>query len=644
MPAASDPIAAPVRRRRWRWLGGGALILLSTTVLLWWFWDWNWFRPLVETRLSAALGRTVTLDRLEVHPGRVTVVSVYGVKAANPPGFEASSSAAVDRVSVTFEAENWIRTRRVVVPLIEIDQPRIDYEQNEAGKSNWDFPDSSSGGTPEIGNVQINDGVAHVRMAQEKADTTLTISTQGDTLLVQGKGTYARQSIALRATGGALLALRDATQPYPVDFQLDNGPTRITLKGHIRDPLALRGADLNLTLAGPDMALLLPLTGIATPKTPPYKVSGRLDFEKGRIRFTGVTGQVGSSDLNGDLEVDPAGKRPTLTATLMSHRVDMEDLGGFIGSTPGRTTTPGQSAQQVQEVKRAEASPKLLPTTPISIPKILAADIHLTYRGEKILGKNVPFDSIEAKLDIVDGRIRLAPVRLGIGTGAISGTIALSPVGNEVDTDADVKAERVNVSRLLASAGLGSGEGILDGTAKLKGRGASMSSILAHGDGALRIVMPMGGNINSLLVDLSGIEIGPAFLAAIGIPDKEGIRCMVADFVLQRGILASRTLEVNTTDHVITGGGRVDLSREIVEMSLRTDAKHFTIGKLATPIMISGPFKDLHFMPDKELAIRGGVAAGLGVLFPPAALLPTIQFGVGENSPCVGQKVGHPGK
>jgi hypothetical protein len=645
MSAASDPNAATrVRRGWWRWLGGGAVILLSTTVLLWWFWDWNWFRPLIETRLSAALGRTVTLDHLEVHPGRVTVLSVYGLTAANPSGFEAPNSAIVDRISVTFEVETWIRTRRVVIPLIEIDQARVDYEQNEAGKSNWDFPDSSSEVTPEIGNVQIHDSVAHVRMAQDKADTTLTISTQGDTLLVQGKGTYARQAVAVRATGGALLALRDATQPYPVDLQLDNGPTRITLKGHIRDPLALRGADLSLTLAGPDMALLLPLTGIATPKTPPYKVSGRLDFEKGRIRFTGVTGLVGSSDLNGDFEVDPAGKRPTLTARLMSHRVDMEDLGGFIGSTPGRTTTPGQSAQQVQEVKRAEASAKLLPTTPISIPKILAADIHLTYRGEKILGKNVPFDSIEAKLDIDDGRIRLAPVRLGMGTGAISGTIALSPVGNEVDTDADLRAERVNVSRLLASAGLGSGEGILDGTAKLKGRGASMSSILAHGDGALRIVMPMGGNINSLLVDLSGIEIGPAFLAAIGVPDKEGIRCMVADFVLQRGILASRTLEVNTTEHVITGGGRVDLSRELVEMSLRTDSKHFTIGKLAAPIMISGPFKDLHFMPDKELAIRGGVAAGLGVLFPPAALLPTIQFGVGENSPCGGQKGGNPGK
>jgi hypothetical protein len=92
-----------------------------------------------------------------------------------------------------------------------------------------------------------------------------------------------------------------------------------------------------------------------------------------------------------------------------------------------------------------------------------------------------------------------------------------------------------------------------------------------------------------LLIDLSGVEFGRAFLAAINILDKEKIRCMVADFILQGGILASRTLVVNTTDHVITGGGRIDLSREVLEMHLRTDAKHFPIGTLAAPIRAARP-------------------------------------------------------
>jgi AsmA family protein len=634
MSAARD--VAQVRNRRRRWVGGIGLFVVLASSVLFWAWDWNWFRPLVEARLSAALGRTVTIDRLELHPGRMSVLSLVGVAAGNPAGFREEHSATIGRVTVSFDAETWLRSRQVVLPAIELDRPDVDYEQNGSGKSNWDLGPSSSP-PPEIGNLQIHDGVAHVRADKQQADATLNISTQGVTLLVTGKGAYAGQPITVHGTGGALLALRNAAEPYPIDLQIDHGPTRVTLKGHIRDPLALKGADVNLVLSGPDMALLLPLTGIATPQTPPYNIAGRLDFQNGRVRFTGINGRVGSSDLSGDIEVDPSGQRPTVTANLLSHRVDMQDLGGFIGSTPGRTTTPGQSAAQVEQVKRAEANPKLLPTTAISIPKILAADVHLSYRGEKILGRNVPFDGITARLDIDAGRIRVSELRLEMGRGSLSGTIELTPDGNEFVADADMTAQNVDISRLLASAGLGSGEGRLDGTARLKGRGVSMSSILAHGDGGIRAVMPMGGNINSLLVDLSGVEIGPALLAAIGLPNKEAIQCMVLDFALQQGILASRTLEIDTTDHIITGGGRIDLSRELVEMTLRTDPKHFTIGKLATPVVISGPFKDLHFAPDKELAIRGAVAAGLGVLFPPAALLPTIQFGVGDTSPCAAQ-------
>jgi len=133
-----------------------------------------------------------------------------------------------------------------------------------------------------------------------------------------------------------------------------------------------------------------------------------------------------------------------------------------------------------------------------------------------------------------------------------------------------------------------------------------------------------------------GLEIGRAFFAAIGIPDKEAISCALVDFVLQRGVLASRALEVNTTDHVITGGGRIDLAREVMEMTLRTDPKHLAIGSLPTPIVISGAFKDLHYAPAPDFAVRGGAAIGLALLFPPAAILPMIQFGVGEGSPCAG--------
>jgi AsmA family protein len=631
-----EPTPAPVRRSRWRYLAGTLAVLGLAIVLLILVWDWNWLRPFVEARASIALGRPVTMDRLEVRPGQVTGVIAYGVKVSNPAGFKGPDFLTLPRLSVTFEPWVWWHSGRLVLRTVDADQPQINVDQTGPGVGNWIEAGTSS--AMEVRELGIEKGTAHVHVARQESDVTMTISTShtanGDVVTVDGKGTHARQPITFHAVGGALLAARDPNKPYPVDLQLANGETHITLKGHIRDPLALTGADLNLVLSGPDMALLLPLTGIATPETPPYRISGRLDFHDGQVRFSDIEGRVGSSDLSGELDVDPRGAQTVVNGSLLSRKVDLVDLGGFVGATPGRASTPGETPSQVAEVKRAEASPKLLPTRPISVSKVKAADIHLTYRGEKVIGQSVPFDTIDVKMDVDGGHIRLAPLRLGIGGGALSGTIDLMPAGDEVDSTADVTAEHVDIGRLLATAGLGTGRGSIDGTAKVKGRGASLSAVLAHGDGAIRAVMPNGGNVNSLLVDLMGAEIGNAFLAAIGIPDKEAITCALTDFTLQRGVLISRALEVNTSDHVITGGGRIDLSREVMEMTLRTDVKHFTIGKLATPLLISGSFKDLHYAPAPDLAVRGGAAIGLGLLFPPAAILPTIQFGVGEGSPC----------
>ena len=633
MRRAAEPTLVPLHRSGWRFFGSAILILGAAAGGLVWFWDWNWFRPLVEAQVSASVGRKVAFERLEVHPGRATAITLYGVKVANPAGFDGPDFATASRLSFKFEAETWWRSRQILLPVVEIDQPTLNLVRNDAGQANWDFSGESQKPV-KIDDIEIKGGVAHLLDPSEQADMILNISaTNGDTPTIDGTGTYARQPITLHVVGGPLRSLHDATSPYPIDLEVTNGETKITLKGHVRDPLVIGGADLALELSGSDMALLLPLTGIAIPPTPPYRISGQLNLDDGRFNFTNITGEVGSSDLNGELHLDPTGAQPVLTGALVSGKVDLKDLGGFIGATPGHTAAPREEA-----AKRTEANPKLLPAAQISVPKVLSADVHLTYRGDKIVGENLPFDTIAITLDIASGHIRLSPLRIGIGSGAISGTVDMTPADDQMDADADITISSVNIARLLATAGLGNGAGSIDGTARLKGRGTSLASILAHGDGGFRIVMPMGGDINSRLIDLVGGEFGRAFFATFDVSRDERIRCMVADFVLRQGVLVSRALEADTTDHIITGGGRIDLAREVMDITLRVDPKYFTILTLATPIRILGSFKNLHVRAEKDLEVHSGIAAGLGVLFPPGALLPTIQFGVGDKSPCAERK------
>ena len=644
MTVPPDPVPGKPRRiNRW-YLAGGVFVFLAGAIgLLVFSLGWSLVLPLLETRASAALGRQVKIESLEVHPGRTATIVMHGLRIAGPDGFNGPDVATAVRATVEFEAETWLRTRKIVLPRIEIDQPSLNLIQTSFGHDNWTFPAlaaDSNGPSMEIGDLVITGGTGHLQVMEPAADVALTFATGGPagerTLMVDAQGMYARQPIAVKAVGGALLNLTDTDKPYPVDITLANGPTRATLKGTVKDPLAGAGADLSLTLSGPNMELLYPLTGIPIPKTPPYTVSGKLDYANNRIAFGGIKGKVGSSDLNGALAMDLRGAQPLLTGTLNSRQVDMQDLAGFIGSEPGRTNTPGQTARQVEDVRRAEANPKLLPTRTISVPKLLSMDIHLQYRGDKVVGKDAPFDAIAVTLDIKAGHIRLDPLNLKVSGGTVAGYIDLNPIGNALSADVDVRMAHVNLGGLLAKAGLGSGQGPVNGLVRLKGRGASMAEIVGHGEGALQIVMPAGGQVNALLIDLSGGEIPSALLALIGIPSKESIRCLVADFALHDGILASRTLAVDTTDHIVTGGGRIDLTKELVEMHLRTDVKHFTIGKLGTPITIYGPFKKLSYGLDGDAIFRD--AGGLGLLFPKTAILPTIAFGVGDDSPCAPKK------
>ncbi len=624
------------------WIGLPVLVVAGLVA----FWSWDWFIPLVESRASAALGRQVTVAHLHVAPGRIVTVTAEDVRIANPPDFpQEPPFAAVPRLRLDLDLMAWLRGDGLVLPLVALEQPALQARQREDASANYlfDLPapagETGSGDSPRIGELRITEGRAAVSLAKLDADFELGFGTQEAAgqepqLLAEARGRYAGQDFTARLTGGGVLALREADRPWPVALQLANGPTEASLEGTIQDPLQLRGAALKLVLAGPDMRLLHPLIGIATPSTPPFRVEGKLDYAEGSFRFTEMRGRVGRSDLAGDLAVTPGRERPLLTADLHSTRVDLADLGGFVGATPGRRTTPGQTPEQRERLREAEASPRLLPDTPISIPKLLAADVRLRYRGERIEDRNVPLDNLAVEMAIDAGVITLRPVRFSIGQGTLGGNFVLTPQENgSMRTRGDFEMRRVDVSRLLQPLGVRGG-GLLGGVGRIEGMGRSLADILGSGNGEVTVVMA-GGNLSALVVDLSGLQFGRAILSALGVPERTRIECFIGDFGLRGGVLHSRTVLLETESSEITVGGTVDLRRERLDLRLRTAAKELTVGSLPATIGITGSFKDPNVLPNlAEAGARGAAAAGLGVLAGPLALLPTIQLGVGDNPTC----------
>ena len=150
--------------------------------------------------------------------------------------------------------------------------------------------------------------------------------------------------------------------------------------------------------------------------------------------------------------------------------------------------------------------------------------------------------------------------------------------------------------------------------------------------------MGAGGNVSSLLVDLSGLQFGNALLSALGIPSRERLQCLITDFVLREGVATARTVLLDTEDHRTGVTGRLNLRNETLNLVVKTEPKNFSIGSLPAPVDVTGTLGNPSVMPDLvEMGARAGAAVGLGVLLTPlGALLPTIQLGTGEDGACAG--------
>ncbi|MCB8882000.1 AsmA family protein [Acidisoma cellulosilytica] len=627
----------------------GLPVLVIVLVIL--FWNWDWFIPIVESQASAQIGRPVTIAHLHVKLGRTTRIVADDVVVANPKDFpgDVPPLARIAHLGIDLDVMAYIHDRIISVPLIDVNGPQMEVRGLPDGRNNYTLamkkaappkPGQKPSPAPKLGDLTIENGQIHAQIAKMRTDFTANLETkpaegvvaaQGQTteLSAEAKGTYTGQPITASLVTGALLTVTDATKPFPLSLKIANGLTHVSLAGTIQDPLAFAGTDLDLVLSGANMADLYHLTSIPIPDTPPYKISGKLNYETAtqRIRFDNFRGVVGHTDVEGTITEQPQAKKPDVTMALASRNVDLADLAGFLGGKPGSGTA--------KTARPAAASGRILPTTPINLPKLNAANIHLTYDGHHIEGRSIPLDSLIVTMDLVDGAITLHPIILTIGKGRVQGDISVAPASeSRVALKADVHFDNVDLSRIMASTHAFKGAGAIGGRATIDGTGNSVATLLGDGNGGLALYMA-GGNLSALLIDLSGLEFGKAILSALGVPSQTNVDCMITDFALNHGLVTTRAMLVDTGEALIGGSGTANLATEALKFEIETRSKHFSVGNLPAPIEIGGTFgKPSIGIGIKPLVARSGIAVALGFLAAPLAILPTIDLGVGDPHKC----------
>jgi uncharacterized protein involved in outer membrane biogenesis len=631
------------RLRRWPFVLGALVLLLLIVILVF---DWNWFKGPVERAVQAKTGRALHIDgNLDVDLGGTITIRGDRLRFANADWSKQPQMADAQRAEIDLALWPLLRGK-VRIPEIRLTRPNLLLETGPDGRpGNWNFG-GGGGSQVVLGRLLVQQGRLKFQDVPGRTDIDVSVDSlvsqrrRGDAappIAVAGDGRWRGNPFTLKGSTASPLELSESDHPFRVDLRGSAGSTRAHMRGTLTNPFQLRVFDLQLTLAGADMAHLYPLLGIAIPSTPPYQLDGRLKRNGEVWRYENFSGRAGDSDLAGDVQIDTAGQRPFLRAELRSRRLDFDDLAGFVGAPPRTGAGETANAQQEAEAAKRATEAKVLPSTPYNLGKLRAMDADVRWKAQRINAQALPLDDMDAHLKLNDGVLLLQPLNFGVAGGDLRSDIRMDARKPAIATRAQISLRGVQLAKLFPDGKLAKeASGAIGGEIALTGTGNSIAQMLGSADGSVAIGMGKG-HISNLIMELAGLDVAES-LEFLVTKDREiPVRCAFGDFAVRDGVMDARALAFDSTDTLLIGSGSIDLDQEKLDLLLKARPKDRSILSLRSPLRVGGTFKDPSFRPDfKALGVRGAVALALGSIAPPAALLATLETGPGKDADCGG--------
>jgi AsmA family protein len=514
-------------------------------------------------------------------------------------------------------------------------------------------------------------------------------------LALSGDGDINGQPFKLTATGDPLITA-ETHKPYTVASEIQAGRTRVKSRITLAKPFDMGSVVADIDASGDDLADLYYLSGLALPNTAPYTVSSHLQREGSLLKLTDFKGTLGNSDIRGTLSVETATERPLLTADLATRLLDIKDLAPTLGSrakkTPSSLTrqrahASGESAEESTAKARAAApkaaktsvagaaagnakpeapgntlnlpgaQPKsaqtraaeaeeadtraakgdtLLPDAKLDLKRIRGMDANVRYHAEAVKTQKMSIREIALTLKLDRGVMTFTPVSFVLPQGKLTSNIKMDASKDVPDVDIDARVTQVELSQFKTKDGQAPLDGTLVVRAILHGRGKSLHEIGSTTQGTLSAVVPHG-DIRSAFAELMGINAARGLgLLLTGNQDKTRIRCGVANFKAEGGVLAAQDIVIDTDKVLILGRGEVDLGPEILDLTLTGQPKKFRFFRIKSPIELKGTLEK------PKVGLKPGntpgevaLATALGVLATPlASVLAFIDPGLAKDADC----------
>jgi uncharacterized protein involved in outer membrane biogenesis len=624
-----------------KWVGIAVLAMWLLLVAFITFFSFNFMREPISRMVQKSTGRELSIkgDLRLKWAWPIPHVVAEKLTFGNPPWARERNMIELEAAEATFDLTEMLKHVWVIVEA-RVDHPVVHLQQTEDGRKNWllDTQQKNEKAKVEIGRLIVNEGKITYFDESRKTDIAAEVQTHsaGKGVTFSAKGRFNGESLAASGTGGSVLALREETNPYPLDVEATIGNTSARAKGTVTSLTQLTAVDLEAALRGRSLAELYTVIGIALPDTPAYATSGHIVHKGDVWRYERFAGKIGASDVAGTVQVDVHGERPVLSGEVASKLLDIADLGPMLGATEKK---PGRGA----------ARSRVLPDAPFDTERWDSVDADVVFRaGTLKRSKDLPLHNVDTRVKMSGAVLTLDPLTFNAAGGKVSASIRLDAREEPLAAKVTARAQGIEVEQLLQTTKLEkAGIGRVDAALELTGSGNSIAAALGTANGKAGVVVP-AGQVSGEIMAMVAIDLWRIAKFKLGGDEAVKIRCGVADFDVKNGVMHANALVFDTEAVNVQGAGTIDLRRERLDITLYPEPKKRSLASLRTPLYVTGPFVKPSAGPDKgRLAAKGLGAIVLGAVAPLLAVIPLVDTGPGADSNCnqlVQQAKALPGK
>ena len=442
----------------------------------------------------------------------------------------------------------------------------------------------------------LKEGSWHVVVPN--TDTSFDIDDMsGDILVERGNAITMRLAgsideipVELFITGAPLVEYIKDQKELPLNIDAKLARSRLGFSSTVQLPITSRDMTFALKFSSERIDHLNRLVRLDLPPVGPVSLDTKLDVTPQGYHLSKLDMAVGSSRLNGSLELITSQRKPKLDISLVSELVQFDDFDTGKAKTPVHRPADDSEIEQPEQTTGEQAVEDLKKLLSYEVLNALDADIHI--EAQELKSGNDLLGAAQLNIGLREARLSVEPLVINIPGGGIEVNLDYTPSTTDVEFNIQADIEEFDLGIMARRARPGTdmgGKFTLD--AKLQSKAHDLSSVMEHANGHLDFAL-VPENFSAGVIDLWAVNLLSAIMDKSTEKDQSDINCVVVRFGIEEGVMEERAIYLDTTNMRIAGKSDINFKTRDLDIKLVPKAKNPEFFSVAVPIKVKGRFDD----------------------------------------------------